>query len=236
MNRTGIGASPQDAKKMAESASETMPSRPGDKNSFAQYRAQSFLNSEPVGTVPPPASAKGVATPAVETVKGKRPTAFIDKIAERLAFERSGTRLYETLLVKFDTKGAFDGGPTRRELEHFHAEESQHFAMLKGCMEELGADPTAMTPSADLASVQSSGVMQVVNDPRTDLGECLEAILTAELVDNDGWSLLTTLAEQVGQTEIAEQFRTAKEAEDEHLASVRKWVEAYHSIAVAREL
>jgi hypothetical protein len=103
-------------------------------------------------------------------------------------------------------------------------------------MEQLGADPTAMTPSADLASVQSSGVMQVVNDPRTDLGECLEAILTAELVDNDGWSLLTRLAEQIGQTEMAEKFRTAKEEEDEHLASVREWVETYHSLAVTREL
>jgi rubrerythrin len=236
MNRTGIDASPQDAKKMVESASQTMPSRPGDKNSFARFRAQSFLNSEPVGTVPPPATMKGVVTTVVETVKGNHPAAFIDKIAERLAFERSGTRLYETLLVKFDTKGAFDRGPTRRELEQFHAEESEHFAMLKQCMEQLGADPTAMTPSADLASVQSSGVMQVVNDPRTDLGECLEAILTAELVDNDGWSLLTRLAEQIGQSEMVEKFRKAKEEEDEHLSSVREWVETYHSLALAREL
>jgi hypothetical protein len=42
---------------------------------------------------------------------------LVDKLGERLAFERSGTRLYETLLSKFDSYGPFEGGPERAELE-----------------------------------------------------------------------------------------------------------------------
>jgi hypothetical protein len=31
---------------------------------------------------------------------GKEPIVFLDKLGERAAFERSGTRLYETLIAK----------------------------------------------------------------------------------------------------------------------------------------
>jgi ferritin-like metal-binding protein YciE len=55
----------------------------------------------------------------------------------------------------------------------------------------------------------------------------LHAILVAELVDHDGWTMLITLAEKMGKDEFAESFREALAEEDEHLASVRAWVEAH---------
>jgi hypothetical protein len=48
--------------------------------------------------VPPPTSMKGMAKSALQALKGEKATVLIDKLAERLAFERTGTRLYETLI------------------------------------------------------------------------------------------------------------------------------------------
>jgi hypothetical protein len=52
----------------------------------------------------------------------------------------------------------------------------------------------------------------------------LEGILIAELTDNDGWSMLIDVATTLGEDEMAEEFRQALAAEDEHLVRVRKWL------------
>ena len=51
----------------------------------------------------------------------------------------------------------------------------------------------------------------------------LHAILVAELADNDAWEELVSLAQEMGQDEMAAQFEEARDAEREHLATVRKW-------------
>lgn len=70
------------------------------------------------------------------------------------------------------------------------SEEAQRFLLLKGALESLGADPTAQTPDADVIGVASRGVLKVMADPRTTVGQCLDALLTAELTDHAGWELL----------------------------------------------
>ena len=81
---------------------------------------------------------------------GAHPVVFLDKLGARLAFERMGTRLWEALLSKFDSYGSFTGGPTRDELERIATEEFEHFRLLNEAMIGLGADPTVVTPSANL--------------------------------------------------------------------------------------
>ncbi|HVH42977.1 MAG TPA: ferritin-like domain-containing protein, partial [Labilithrix sp.] len=160
----------------------------------------------------------------VDLAKGADLTVFLDKLGERLAFERTGTRLYAALLGKFDASEPLPGGPTRAELEKIAAEELQHFEMLRDAMLSLGADPTAITPSADVAAVCSMGLIQVIGDPRMNLKQSLEAILVAELVDNDCWLVLTELARAAGHKKLAEKFRMAVAEEAEHLVKVRTWV------------
>jgi rubrerythrin len=82
------------------------------------------------------------------------------------------------------------------------------------------------TPCADISGVLSQGVMQVVSDPRTTVVECLEAVLNAELMDNDGWSMLLKLMESKGGGEFTDQIEEAEEHEREHLTMVRGWLSA----------
>ena len=220
-NRTGIQASPVDAKKMMDMPKGTKLT-PGDESGMVKIRTAYIQDSGPVGSVPPPATMKGAAKAGMQALTGKRAQAFIDRLGERLAFERSGTRLYVAMLTKCRA-GGDGGGRYVEELEHFCAEEAQHFRMLSECIEELGGDPTAQTPGANVSGVESTGLLQVVTDPMTSVTQSLHALLIAELADNDAWEELIALAEELGQSDMAERFQGAREAEREHLQAVRDW-------------
>ena len=222
MNRTGLASARQQAKAMLYSSyDESAPVAPG--TSLSEVRVEYARVSEPVGTVPPASSLNGVAPPP-KAVSGNKASVLIDKLAERLAFERTGTRLYQALIAKAEVGRGDDGGPTRAELEEIRSDELEHFHLVHRAIERIGADPTAQTPSADLAGVASGGLLQIVCDPRTTLREGLQAILHAELADNAGWVLLIDLAESFGHREMAADFEQALRTEDRHLERVRAWL------------
>ena len=70
--------------------------------------------------------------------------------------------------------------------------------MLQAAIEQLGGDPTAVTPSANLQATAAHGIQKVVVDPRTTLLQ-LEAALVAELTDNACWEALIELAQEAGR-------------------------------------
>jgi rubrerythrin len=219
-NRTGLLVSPL-ADEMLENTSFVPDTSVQD---FESFRGELLAEGGPVGTMPRPASFGDAAKQAVDAVTAKHPLVLLDKLAERLAFERSGTRLYETLLAKHDQEGSFDGGPDANALLQIREEELEHFHQLIATVERLGGDPTAVTPSADLAAVASMGVVQVITDPRVSFAESLDAILIAELVDVDGWELLLELAQAAGDEALVSFAERAREEEERHLDLVRGWI------------
>lgn len=226
INRTGIQMSPTQIKEMLSATEATVPSSAGDERNSAEVRSDYISEADLVGSVPVPATFQGMFKTGMEMLSGSRPQVLIDKLGERLAFERSGARLYDALIVKFQTVD--DGQPrdmTLDMLQQFRAEEATHFQMVAEAIESLGGDPTAQTPSADLAGVESMGLMQVLNDPRTTTAQCLHAMLVAELADHDGWDMLIRLTEDAGQDDLAARFRNALDEERVHLQTIRNWYE-----------
>ena len=219
-NRTGMQTSPELAEELIEGASSAMPSSEGGPEDIAEYRGEYIAEGFPIGSMPMmPASEEGEAD---EEEAGM--AVFLDKLSERLAFERTGTRLYEALLNKCETLGEQTPGPTLKDIEHIGREELEHFLMLNQAITEIGGDPTVQSPSADMAGVASLGIMQVLTDPRSSLAQCLQAMLTAELTDNAGWELLIKLADAMGYDELKTQFESALANEEEHLLNVRNWL------------
>ena len=225
-NRTGAARAPARTEEMIGGNVEFAPPPLIDDRPITAVRLEYASEASPLGTVPPPASVKQVAKSVVGAVKGGSPNLFVDKLGARLAFERNGVRLYQALLSKFDAFGSFAGGPSREEVVEILEEEQKHFALLCAAMERLGADPTAMTPSADLEAVLTMGVQAVMVDPRIDFSQSLEAALLAELADNDEWESLIALADAAGEKEHATSFRSAFAEEQKHLAWVRRWIAA----------
>jgi rubrerythrin len=210
-NRTGVSRDPDMSKDMMKGSKDTIDGT--NSKQFFDARVEDMRDNPPVATMPPPAHPEKA-----------RSALLLDKLGERLAFERSGTRLYETLILKHDATGGFPGGPTREALEQIRDDELSHFAMLEGVVGRFGGDPTAVTPSANLVAVESKGICAAINDPRTNLAEGLHAILVAELADNAGWMQLIELVEALGEDELAERFREALAAEQDHLDRVREWL------------
>ena len=251
LNRTGSKMSPAGTKAMLEAANQFTPPQPIDTAGMEAERITYIQAADAVGSVPPPGSMKGTLKMGIAKMKGGQPTILMDKLGERIAFERGGTRLYDALIAKYNAlqadgedllppaeeavqalgDGAASLAPVQGEspaqtLARIRNEELQHFQMLSAEMERMGGDPTAMTPCADVAATSSMGLMQVVTDPRTTLAQCFNAMLTAELTDNAGFELLITLAEDAGESELAGKLLGAFTQEQDHLAVVKSWLSA----------
>ncbi|BAU49206.1 ferritin Dps family protein [Sulfurifustis variabilis] len=231
MNKTGVQMSPKDIERMLKNVEES-GAEAGDGSGIAAVRTSYITEAEPVGTVPMPGTVKGAAKAGVKKLTGKSPEVFLDMLGERLAFERGGVRLYESMLTKCQATPEKIPGMSTEQLTHFRDEEAKHFRWVAEALESLGADPTAQTPGADVTGIESMGIMQVMDDPRTTLSQSLHALLVAELADHDGWELLIKLADDMGQDEMAKNFRQALKEEGEHLSHVRAW----HEQSVRSEL
>jgi rubrerythrin len=179
--------------------------------------------------VPIAASLVLVPSEAAETEElskdGERMSVLLDKLGERLSFERQGVRLYEAFIRKIESApGATAMAVPAEDLAAIYKDENKHFELLQTAIAELGGDATFETPSADIAGVLSHGILQIVTDQRTTIAQSTQAILSAELMDNDGWQILIDLAEELGQARLKEQCQEAKDAEQRHLQTLRGWL------------
>jgi ferritin-like protein len=224
MNRTGLDMAPLVKGDMVDYAQAEAGRAPESDGAFEAVHMAYIEEAERVGSVPIPATVKGMASTVASKVTGGKPEVLIDKLGERLAFERAGTRLYEAVLLKCGAAEAADNPIEVSALAGIRDDEERHFHLLHQSIEQLGVDPTAMTPCADVAGVQSMGLMQVISDPRTTIAQALNALLTAELSDNAGWELLVELAQQTGHDAMADEFSAALESEQQHLELVKGWL------------
>jgi hypothetical protein len=226
MNRTGMALSPRMGPEMLKAAEMYSPSPYGSDDELRRVRGIYIAEASPHGTMPPPASLKEAGVTALQMLKGNKALVLMDKLSERAAFERTGSRLYQTLVQRIEAGPSWEGGPTLVEASAIHADELRHFALVSSWVERLGGDPTVVSPCADVTAVASLGLVQVMGDPRVPLRYALEAIMVAELTDNEGWATLIALASAMGQNEMVSDFQQALLAEEEHLLRVRAWLRA----------
>jgi len=219
MNHTGIQMSPLNAAEMQVGVDKLGPPINAERGDM-EIRQSYADASEGLGSVPPPGTLKGVVKSGVDLVTGKRPQVLVDKLGERLAFERGGVRLYDTLLLKCRAMPDLLAPDEVQTLMLFRQQEQEHLRLVVQALEKLGADPTAQTPCADLVGVQGMGLVQAINDPRTSLVQSLGVVMDAELIDNAGWEMLMELARAAGHEEIARSFMPALQQEAQHLAQV----------------
>ena len=231
-NRTGMQMSPLQAEMLLKASGDAAIITEVSAENLEQPEAllmsearREYVNeADALGSVPPPGTLKGAIKSGVGMVTGHRLQVFIDKVAERMAFERGGTRLYDAALVKVIALA--HGTPvTVERMKQIRNEEAEHAELLRQSLVELGADPTAQTPCADLVGVQSMGLMQSVTDARTSLPQTLSSLLAAELIDVASWEMLSRLARSMGRDDLAERFDEALEQENEHLTTISGWYE-----------
>lgn len=224
-NRTGMKASPVDAKRLLE-VRELQVTAPAPERDAVALRASYLVDAGTVGSMPPPPTLRGMAGTAMKALTGKKMHVLLDKMAERAAFERTGTRLYDMMLQKVAAAPALPPGMTIEGVQEIRDEEHSHFMMLSAAIEGLGADATAMTPCANVTGVQGMGLVQAMGEPRLTIAQALSTLLAAEVIDNASWELLIELADAFGQDALVEQFSEALAAEQRHETTVKRWMAA----------
>jgi len=212
-NRTGLAVAP-DRRAMLDVPDDLGPTSRGSVDEILGVRNRYAREGGPPGTMP--------REPRVD----KDLLPLLDLMAARLAFERTGIRLYEALLGKLDTFGGFRGGPERRDLVRMKDQEHAHVYMLEGMISELGADTTAVTPCANREVLASRGLTDVLTDPRTSFLDGLETIVLAELADHEQWVGLVEMARDINRDDLVRPFVDAQRTEDDHLSKVRMWISA----------
>lgn len=223
LNCTGAKMNAKMTERMIQASDEVELSPSQSVLSAKEVRQIYMKEAGDLGSVPIPPTVKGAVTTGIQMLKGQNPEVLIDKMGERLAFERSGVRLYDALIAKSEST-LKNGALSMDRLNEFRSDELAHFEMLRELIESMGGDATVQTPGADAMALASSGLFQVLNDPRTSLAQCVEAILMAELADNEGWNLLIELAKGAKLSEAAKKFTEAKIQEEKHLDYMREWL------------
>ena len=223
-NRTGIQASPQDWRDTADSAIAGTPDGALDVGELTAMRVELGRSMEPVGSMPAPLTLKGMAETAVKGLQGEHLAVFMDLLGERIAFERMGVRLYDALLCKHAAAELTPTEPRLQELEQLRDQELDHLALLVAMVEQLGGDPTAITPASEVMTVASRGLAQVLLDPRTTFTQGMRTMLTAELTDCSGWETVAAVAEALGKQDLAQGFRRALREEEEHVLKMKNWL------------
>jgi hypothetical protein len=125
-NRTGIQRAGAPGEEMRQATVEFPPSSEGSAEAIADVRVAYAQEGETLGEMPPPEGLVDRAKSVVAGLAGGQPTLLMDKLGERLAFERAGARLYEALLSKHRAFGTFDGGPSADDLLEILHEEYTH--------------------------------------------------------------------------------------------------------------
>lgn len=225
-NRTGMDTSPIDGEAMVEGAESLTDTAPPPQERVADFRKLAIDESGAVGSIPVPGTLKGALGLGKEKLQGHGPEVLVNKLGQRLAFERAGTRLYDAMIKKCEAgmNNATAKVVSVDTLKKFRDEEWEHMLLVKSVMTELGLDATAMTPDADIGAVAAMGLPMVVSEPRTTILQCLEAIQIAELTDNAAWADLKELCLGMGLRDIADRFSKPIDQEKVHEDVVADWI------------
>ena len=145
----------------------------------------------------------------------------IDLLSERLAFERSGVKLYDTLHARLRVAKDPALKALLEQVEHNRDEEQEHVEWLEEQIRALGGDAHTPTERSVLVRAESEGVERVMR--RDDsIPHDFHALLTAELADNAGWDLLVQIADEFGDPAAKKEFKKRLREEEQHLLFVRK--------------
>lgn len=223
-NLTGLESAPARALELLEGRETFFPLVESSVEEIAEERIEyAREGTSGTGSVPPVGDRE-------DDEVSPEMVLLLDKLGERLAVERMGTRLYDALLSKYQAYGSFDGGPSEHDLLAMRAQRCRHAFLLHEHIEHIGGDPTAVTPSANLAGLVSKGFNQVLTDPRTNLLQCLEVMTMAERANLFGWEMLVGIARLNGSNQVAERFEVARRDEEAHVRLMASWLATAHGL------
>jgi rubrerythrin len=150
---------------------------------------------------------------------------ILDALGARLAFERTGVKLYDTVITKIQRSGEPRYHRILKKLHEIRDDEKEHEEWLEAQIRAVGGRPDEITTLSQLEAEESTGIQNVILDGHEKTLHLLHALLAAEAADNAGWDLLVKLADQTGDKKAKRAFMKRMASEMEHLAYIRAAVQ-----------
>src|SRR4051812_44134753 len=97
-NRTVQQTSPQLSQAMNDVV-QPVSAAAADASALTELHLQYILEADPLGSMPPPVAERGRSKSSARPSQSEQLQVFVDKLAERLAYERGGTRLYDAVIA-----------------------------------------------------------------------------------------------------------------------------------------
>jgi rubrerythrin len=140
--------------------------------------------------------------------------------------ERCGTHLYRSVAAR-----SLNPVLSRR-YEELGEETLHHVELAEGLIAALGGDPGYVSPMARAVEVMDSSLLESTFlaggsvDVMTQEGVMLDAVLIAETVDHQHWSMLSRLVADLPEGDLRERMAAVigevESQEDDHLAWARQ--------------
>jgi bacterioferritin (cytochrome b1) len=156
----------------------------------------------------------------MEKLATKNANKVIDLLNERLAFERSGVKLYDALLTRLRAVEDPELKALLGQVKEYREEEKEHEEWLEEQIRALGGDTHTPTEHSVLVQTESEGVERIMRRDQS-IPHDFHALLTAELADNAGWDLLVQIADEFGDSAAKKEFKKRLHEEEKHLLFVR---------------
>ena len=102
INRTGIMVNPDLSAELIQGTKETTPTSE-DSDEIRVERAEYVSEAPPIGSYPVVVDGERAAESEETETPAESMALLLDKLSERLAFERQGTRLYEAFIQKVES-------------------------------------------------------------------------------------------------------------------------------------
>lgn len=160
---------------------------------------------------------------------------LLDLLNERLKYERSSVKLYDSLIEKVKRAGDANIMRMMPQLKEHRGQENEHAEWLEQQIRDLGGNAQADTDMSQLIQKEAKGIEEVMLDGDMNIMHQFHALMAAELVDNAGWDLLVQLADEADDGDARRAFKKCLHEEEEHLELVQKAMGDFMREAVLKE-
>ena len=171
----------------------------------------------------------------MEQLAKKNAPFVLDVLNARLAFERTGVKLYDSVIEKIERSGDPRFSAIVEELREIRAEEREHAEWLEMQIRGLGGRPDENSDMARLETEEGRGIESVICDGHAKIIHLVHALLAAELADNAGWDVLVQLADEAGDSAAKVELGRRMAEEAKHLLFIREVVVRAVESEIGRE-
>ncbi len=149
---------------------------------------------------------------------------LLDKLSEFLMVEQGGLQLYRVAAARCAMPNI------KQRYQEFGEQTARHRQVLVQLIQALGGDPNYVSPTARLAQVKATKLIEssMIVDrlaPEEIMANDLENVLLAETKDHADWHVLSEMAEQADgelRKALVAAVEEVEEQEDEHLEWARE--------------